>query len=441
MGRGEQNSGDEPTREPLSRPSWAGRNYLLLTGATVIANLGSSGALIATAFAVLASGGSATDVGLVAAARTVPLVLFLLIGGAVADRLPRHHVMVAANALSCVSQGLFALLVLGGEPRLWQMAVLAALGGTGQAFFAPASEGMVLASVSGEHAGRAFAVFRMGMNGANIGGAALGGALVAAVGPGWVLAVDAASFAVAGALRAFLDVSGTPVRTRRGGILRDLRDGWQEVVSRPWLWAIVLQFSLVNAVISAAEAVYGPLVAEEHLGGPGPWGLALAAFGAGTAGGALLMTRLKPRRLLLTGSLCVFPLALPSAALAVPLPAAGLTPLMFGTGIAVEVFAVTWMMALHQEIPEEKFSRVSSYDWLGSLAMVPVATALAGPVQDLIGRTTALWCCAAVITLLTAAVLCVPEVRHLTRRTSTPTIASSEPASPRTEAEETDHSL
>ncbi|MFI1619145.1 MFS transporter [Streptomyces lydicus] len=414
---------------------------MLLTGATVIANLGSSGALIATAFAVLASGGSATDVGLVAAARTVPLVLFLLIGGAVADRLPRHHVMVAANALSCVSQGLFALLVLGGEPRLWQMAVLAALGGTGQAFFAPASEGMVLASVSGEHAGRAFAVFRMGMNGANIGGAALGGALVAAVGPGWVLAVDAASFAVAGALRAFLDVSGTPVRTRRGGILRDLRDGWQEVVSRPWLWAIVLQFSLVNAVISAAEAVYGPLVAEEHLGGPGPWGLALAAFGAGTAGGALLMTRLKPRRLLLTGSLCVFPLALPSAALAVPLPAAGLTPLMFGTGIAVEVFAVTWMMALHQEIPEEKFSRVSSYDWLGSLAMVPVATALAGPVQDLIGRTTALWCCAAVITLLTAAVLCVPEVRHLTRRTSTPTIASSGPASPRTEAEDTDHSL
>ncbi|AOP48415.1 MFS transporter [Streptomyces lydicus] len=441
MWRGQQNSGNGRPREPLSRPSWAGRNYLLLTGATVIANLGSSGALIATAFAVLASGGSATDVGLVAAARTVPLVLFLLIGGAVADRLPRHHVMVAANALSCVSQGLFALLVLGGEPRLWQMAVLAALGGTGQAFFAPASEGMVLASVSGEHAGRAFAVFRMGMNGANIGGAALGGALVAAVGPGWVLAVDAASFAVAGALRAFLDVSGAPVRTRGGGLLHDLRDGWQEVASRPWLWAIVLQFSLVNAVISAAEAVYGPLVAEEHLGGPGPWGLALAAFGAGTAGGALLMTRLKPRRLLLTGTLCVFPLALPSAALAVPLPAAGLTPLMFGTGIAVEVFAVTWMMALHQEIPEEKFSRVSSYDWLGSLAMVPVATALAGPLQDLIGRTTALWCCAAVVVLLTAAVLCVPEVRHLTRRAPAPTVTSSVPASPRDKAEDPDHSL
>ncbi|MFD3416588.1 MFS transporter [Streptomyces decoyicus] len=400
-----------------TRPAWAGRNYLLLTGATVIASLGSSGALIAAAFAVLAAGGSATDVGLVAAARTVPLVLFLLIGGAVADRLPRHRVMVAANALSCVSQGLFALLVLAGEPRLWQMALLAALGGTGQAFFAPASEGMVLASVSGEQAGRAFAVFRMGMNGANIGGTALGGALVAVVGPGWVLAIDSAAFALAGALRAFLDVSGVPVRAPGGGVLRDLRDGWREVASRPWLWAVVVQFSIVNAVVAAAEAVYGPLVAEQHLGGPGPWGLALAAFGAGTVVGALMMTRVRPHRLLLTGALCVFPLALPSAALAVPLPAGGLSAVMFGTGIAIEVFAVTWMTALHQEIPEEKFSRVSSYDWLGSLAVVPLATALAGPVQDLIGRTAALWGCSALIALLTAAVLCVPEVRRLTRRT------------------------
>ncbi|MGA5561032.1 MFS transporter [Streptomyces platensis] len=400
-------------------PPWAGRNYLLLTGATVIAGLGSSGALIATAFAVLAAGGSATDVGLVAAARTVPLVFFLLIGGAVADRLPRHRVMVAANALSCVSQGLFALLVLAGEPRLWQMALLAALGGTGQAFFAPASEGMVLASVSGDQAGRAFAVYRMGMNGANIGGAALGGALVAAVGPGWVLAVDSAAFALAAALRAFLDVSGAPERAPGGGMLHDLRDGWREVASRPWLWAVVVQFSLVNAVVSAAEAVYGPLVAEQHLGGPGPWGLALAAFGVGTVGGALLMARVRPRRMLLTGALCVFPLALPSAALAVPLSVAGLTAIMFGTGIAIEVFAVTWMTALHQEIPEEKFSRVSSYDWLGSLAMAPLATALAGPVQDLIGRTAALWGCSAVIVLLTAAVLCVPDIRRLTRRTTT----------------------
>jgi MFS family permease len=138
-------------------PTWAGRNYTLLTSAAFITNLGSQGALIAAAFAVLESGGSGGDVGLVAAARTLPLVVFLLIGGAVADRLPRHRVMVAANALNCASQGLFALLVLVGEPRLWQMMLLTALGGTGQAFFGPAAEGMLMSSVSGEQAGRAFA--------------------------------------------------------------------------------------------------------------------------------------------------------------------------------------------------------------------------------------------------------------------------------------------
>ncbi|MGW1840332.1 MFS transporter [Streptomyces sp. NPDC002067] len=398
------------------RPAWAGRNYTILTAATVISGLGHSGALIATAFAVLGAGGSATDVGLVAAARTVPLIALVLVGGALADRLPRHRVMVAANALSALSQGAFALLVLTGEPRLWQMAALAALGGTGQAFFAPASEGMVLASVSGEHSGRAFAVFRMGMNGANIGGAALGGALIAAVGPGWVLAADAAAFACAGALRAFLDVSGVPPRTGGAGMVRALRDGWREVVSRPWLWSVVMQFSLVNAVIVAAEAVYGPLIAQARLGGPGPWGVALGAFGAGTVAGALLMTRYRPRRPLLTGSLCVFPLALPSAALAVPLSAGWLTVVMGLTGVSVEVFSVAWMTALHQEIPEEKFSRVSSYDWLGSLAGVPLATALAGPVQDAVGLRAALWGCAGVVVLLTAAVLAVPDVRRLARR-------------------------
>ena len=398
------------------RPHWAGRNYTLVTGAAVITGLGHSGALIAAAFAVLEAGGSGTDVGLVAAARTVPLVVFLLVGGAVADRVPRHRVMVAANALSFLSQGSFAALVLTGEARLWHMLVLSALGGVGQAFFAPASEGMLLASVDGQQAARAFAVFRMGMNGAQIGGAALGGALVAAVGPGWVLAIDALAFVVAGALRSLLDVSGLPERTPGASVLADLREGWQEVISRPWLWTIVIQFAVVNGVVAAAEAVYGPQVAEDHLGGARPWGVAMAAFGAGTVLGALLMSRWRPRRLLLVGTASVFALALPSAALAVPLSAPGLTAVMFVSGVVVEAFAVSWMTALHQEVPEEKFSRVSSYDWLGSMAMVPVATALAGPTETLIGREAALWGCSALIVLLTAAVLCVPGVRQLTRK-------------------------
>ncbi len=413
-------SGVIQTPAPSARsrmPAWAGRNYSLLTAAAVVTNLGSHGALIAAAFAVLDNGGDGGDVGLVAMARTLPLVLFLLIGGAVADRLPRHRVMVAANALNCVSQAVFAVIVLAGEPQLWQMMLLTALGGTGQAFFNPAAEGMLLSSVQGEQASRAFALFRMAMHGAAIGGAALGGAMIAAMGPGWVLAVDAAAFAVAGALRAFLQVDHIADRGKGGGMLADLREGWDEFIGRTWLWTIVAQFSVVVAVVGAAEAVYGPLVARDELGGPGPWGLALAGFGAGTVCGAVLMMRWKPRRMLFVGSLCVFPLALPSAALAVPLPAAGLAAVMFVSGVAIEVFGVSWMTALHQEIPEEKFSRVAAYDWFGSISMVPLATALAGPAESVFGRSSALWGCAVLVVVVTAAVLFVPDVRNLTRRT------------------------
>ncbi|MFF3396340.1 MFS transporter [Streptomyces sp. NPDC002669] len=403
------------------------RNYRLLTAAAVITGLGTHGALIAAAFAVLQAGGDGGDVGLVAAARAVPLVLFLLVGGAIADRLPRHRVMVASNALNCLSQAVFAWLVLTGDPQLWQMMLLTALCGTGQAFFNPAAEGMLMSSISHEQASRAFALFRMATQGATIGGAALGGAMIAAMDPGWVLAVDAAAFAAAGALRAFLDVSHIPSRAPGGGLLADMRDGWQEFVGRPWLWSIVAQFSVVVAAVGAAESVYGPLVARDELGGARPWGFALAAFGAGTLGGALLMTRWKPRRMLLAGTLCVFPLALPPAGLAVPLPAVWLCLVMFVSGVAIEVFGVAWMTAMHQEIPEEKLSRVSAYDWFGSVAMMPLATALAGPVESLVGRSQALWGCAGLIVLVTGAVLFVPEVRDLTRRPAPAEVAAKAP--------------
>jgi len=161
---------DEPSTAIPRLPSWANRNFQLLVSASFISGLGNSGATIAAAYAVIDTGGSATDVGVVAAARTLAMVVFLLIGGAVADRIPRQRVMVSANAVNALSQGLFALLVLAGHPPLWQMAALTAVGGTAQAFFSPASQGLVMSTVEPAHAGKAFSVFRLATNGANIGG-------------------------------------------------------------------------------------------------------------------------------------------------------------------------------------------------------------------------------------------------------------------------------
>ncbi|NJP46372.1 MFS transporter [Actinacidiphila epipremni] len=394
-------------------PPWAGRNYRLLVGASFVTGAGNSGATIAAAFAVIESGGDATDVGVVAAARTAAMVVLLLVGGAVADRLPRQRVMALANVVNACSQALFAALVLTGHAALWQMAVLTAVGGGAHAFFAPAAQGLVLATVEAGHAGPAISVYRLATNAAVVGGAALGGALVAAVGAGWVLAADAAGFAVSAVMRARIDTAGAARAAPAGGVLGDLREGWREVVSRPWLWGIVVQFSVVNGMVTAVESVYGPLVSRDHLGGAGPWGLALAAGGLGTACGAVLMVRWKPRRALLVGTLCVFPLALPGAALALLLPAWSLALVMFAGGLAVEVFAVGWMLAMHQEIPADLMSRVAAYDWLGSVAMTPLAVALAGPVAAAFGLRAALWGSSALVVLLTAAVLVLRDVRRL----------------------------
>lgn len=433
---------DEPPGIPRSRlpriPVWAGRDYVLLTSASVVTGVGSAGSGVASAFAVLREGGNATDVGAVAAARSVALVLFLLIGGAVADRLPRHRVMVGANLLNCGSQATFAVLVLTGHPPVWLMAALSALGGIGQAFFSPASEGMLMSGVESAHAGQAFAFFRISVNGAYVGGSALSGALIAAIGPGWVLALDAAGFGTAALMRSFLRNAAARPPSEGGGMLADLRDGWREFTSRRWLWGVVVQFSVINGVLSGCVAVYGPLIAKTRLGGPAPWGLSLAAFGAGTLLGGLLMIRWKPRRLLFTGSLCVFPLALVFVALAVVPPAPVIAAAMFVSGLSIEVFGVSWMVALHQEVPHDKLSRVSAYDWLGSVSMAPVATALAGPAAAAFGMPVALWISAGLVLVLTGGVLALPEIRHLTRgdRTAGPPAApeaaeAAAPVSPR----------
>ncbi|MFF3071238.1 MFS transporter [Kitasatospora sp. NPDC057904] len=417
----------QPPPPPARRFAWAGRNFRIQTAATVVSGLGNAGAPIATAFAVLGDGGSGTEVGYVTAARLLPTVLLLVIGGALADRLPRHHVMVAANLFSGLSQAVLAALVLNGHTQLWQLLVLSAAGGAGFALYAPAAEGMILQSVPPDHAARAFSVFRMGQNASQIGGAALGGALTAAVGPGWVLGLDAVCFLVAAALRFFLEAEAAPA-TSGTTMLSELRDGWREFASRRWLWVVVLQFSVLVACVGAVESVYGPVVAEERLGGAADWGLAMAAYGVGLVVTGLLMVRWQPRRILLVGNWGVFLFGVPALALALAAPLPVLIAAMFLSGVGVTVFGVNWMVALQQEIPAEMFSRVCAYDHLGSLSLAPLGIALAGPVSNALGISGALWACAVICTLLSAAVLLEPQIRRLTRRTADDVPAAPEPA-------------
>ncbi len=392
------------------------REFRLLFLGQTTSFVGSAFANVALAFAVLDLTGSKADVGYVLAARALPQLVFVLVGGIWSDRLPRHHVMVASNIVSGIAQAAVATLLFTGNARLWQLVALAAVGGTSAAFFYPASAGVVPQTVPAALLQRANAVLRLGLNASWIGGSALGGIVVAATSPAAGIACDAASFIIAAVFIGLMHLPAT-LRLEGSHFLGELADGWHEFRSRAWLWAIVLQFGFVNAVEQGSINVLGPAVAKESLGGPAAWGLIVTGLGAGLLVGGMVLLRARPRRILLVatvGVLLSIPLPL---GLAVPLPLAVLVAIALVAGIGIETFGILWDTALQQEIPQDRLSRVASYDSLGSIALVPLGLAVAGPLAEAIGTDAALVGAALTSLVATLAVLLVPDVRRLERQT------------------------
>ena len=386
---------------------------MLFLGRTV-SFVGNAFAMTALAFAVLEVTGSKADLGYVLAARTAPQVAFLLAGGVWADRLPRHWVMVGSNLASGASQAVLAGLLIAGSAHFTELIVLSAVNGTSSAFFFPASMGIVPQTVPETMLQPANALLRLGLNASYIGGAALGGVVVAVSSPGWAIAADAATFLVAAAL---VGAMRLPPGLRMAGssFFAELGHGWREFRARPWLWGIVLQFSIVNAAANGCESVLGPAVAKAHLGGAAAWGSVLAADSIGLIVGGMAMLRLRPRRMLLSATLGIFLMPVFPLALAFPLA----LPLVIGSafvgGIGVEVFGVLWETTMQQEVPGKALSRVSSYDALGSFALMPVGFAASGAIAAAVGTRATFFGSAALVTAATALVLLIRDVRTLER--------------------------
>jgi predicted MFS family arabinose efflux permease len=392
----------------------AGREFRLLFLGRVVSMLGNTLAPVALAFAVLRLTGSKTDLGIVLAARQVPQVIFLLFGGVLADRLPRHRVMLVSSLLSAASQGAVAVLLLAGDAQLWQLAALSAVNGSSSAFFFPASQGILPQTVRPSQLQEANALLRLGLNATAIVGPALGGAIVAVANPGWALAVDATTFLLGGLVIAAMRVPAG-AREAAGNVFRELHDGWREFRARTWLWVIVLQFSLLNASQQAVRDVLGPVQAERHLGGAGPYGLIVASAAAGFVCGGVLMLRFRPERMLLVASVAILAEVIQPILFGFPAPVAALMAGGFVTGLGIEVFGVLWDTTMQQQIPGEKLSRVYAYDMLGSIALVPVGLAVVGPVADLVGVRATCWGAAVLIAAATVPVFFVREVRELRR--------------------------
>ena len=388
------------------------RDFARLFAAYLVTYLGTAMAPIAIAFGVLDLTGSTSDSAIVIAASTTGQILILLIGGTLADRTSRHRLLVFADAVAFCSQGAMAWLLMIGEATVMNLAGLMLVTGVAYALHQPSITGFIPQIVEREKLQAANALLGVARNGSFTMGAALAGVLVATIGAGPTLALDALTFGLSGLL--ILSLRPKPqAPTESATFFEDLHLGWKEFISHKWLWTIVLQFSLIVASLEAVFGLLGPAVSREYLGGPVSWGIIAAGFGAGTIFGGLFAIRLRVERPMLFASLLVLFWSSTPLLLSVPMAAPIVATGAFVAGFTGQIFGVLWYTTLQTHVPPELLSRVSAYDHLGSIGIAPLGIIAGGFLYESIGFRDTLYLCAALVVVPTLLVLCVREVREL----------------------------
>jgi predicted MFS family arabinose efflux permease len=393
------------------------RDFRLLLGDRLLAMSAVGFSLVGVSFAVLNATGSATDLSYVLAAQIAPTLVFTLLGGVLADRISPQAVLIAANLAIMTGEGGFGILVLTTHPPLWAMIVLESLTGTGAAMLSPSQQALLPRVVTPDLLQEASSISRLGMNTGQMGGAAIGGLVVAGVGPGWALL--ASGLCMSGtipmllSIRARRNVRDSMPAEHSPSMLRELREGWTEFRSHTWLWATVIQYCLTMMAWNAGFQVLGPVVARQHLGGPAAWGAITACEGVGLILGGILSLRYTPRRPMLLvvgtgGALGLSPLAL-----GLSLPLVAVCVVAFGLGALVEVMMVQWTVAMTTRIPSDKIARVSSYDTLGSVCAMPIGALVAGPLSAAIGVPSTEFAAAALMAVVSALTFIPRDIRTL----------------------------
>jgi MFS family permease len=409
------------------------RDFRFLWLAESTSVIGDSIVTVALALFVIDLTGSATDLGLVLAAYSLPLVALLLVGGVWADRLPRHRLMIATDLARFVLHGLLAILIISGEVQIWQVIVIGVLFGAAEAFSRPAATGLLPQTVPEDAIQEASAATAMSNNVAEFIGPALAAALVLGVGAGAAFAVDSATFILSAAFLTRVRPrprGPSPTLEKRRSVREEIHDGYREVRSRAWVWVSLAVISVTLFVALAPWFVLGPVIAREQYVHIGVYGIAAATFGAGTVIGSVLGIGWRPRYPMRLGMFFLF-LWPPSMILY----AAGVTlyvtlPAMLFSGACVALFDVWWVTALAERIPPQRLSRVTSYDWMVSLGLLPLGYLLAGPLSNALGAVAVLLGGSVIALLVTALGILPRETRMLERVDGDGTRVPVNPATP-----------
>jgi MFS family permease len=400
---------------------WRETDFRWLFLSQTISTTGDRIVLVALALLVTEQTGSTTDLGIVVGAQTLALVTFLLIGGVWADRLPRHRIMVSTDLIRAALHGLLAVLIFTDTLEIWQLVAIEVCFGAAEAFFRPAYSGLVPQTVPEELIQEAQAANGLTQTLAEFAGPAIATVLVLTLGTGAAFAIDAATFLVSAGLLALVRPRPRGERPERTSLPRELRDGWREVRARAWVWVTISVFAVHLVLGFAPYVVLGPTVAGDRYGDPALWGWLAAAIGLGTAAGALIALRWRPGFPLRAGILLTVPFGLVLLAFALGVPLGIVLPGAVTAGIGLALFGVWWETALAQRIPPRALSRVASYDWMGSFALLPLGLVLIGVIAEAASATTVMAIAGASASLLVLVALLPRETRGLRRLADSPT--------------------
>jgi len=350
---------------------------------------------------------------------TVPTIAFLLVGGVVSDRHDRRRVMLCADGLRAAAVGTLALLVSVGTLRFWELVALVGFYGAGTAFFTPAFEAKVpeLLPPADLPAANSLDQFVRPI-GLRLLGPVVGGTLMA-VSAGLAFAVDAASFAASLAAVAALPQNPRPRVELDVSHRAALAEGLRFVRHRVWLWGTLLSAAIAYLVFLGPAEVLLPYVVKNDLhASAGTLGLVLAAGGLGAVAAAIYMgQRAHPRRdvtvMYVTWTLAT--LAIAGYAIANAAWQLMLACLLFNALEAVGT--IVWATIKQRHVPGSMLGRVSSLDWLISIALLPISFALTAPVAAALGARTTLLGAAVIGAVVTLAAYFLPGMRSIERRT------------------------
>ncbi len=387
------------------------RDYRLLWLGRGGSSVGDSLVIVATAFAVISIGGSASQLGTLLAVNVSARLVFQLAGGVWADRLPRQLVMLASDCVRGATQLAVGVLLVTHHARFWELCVGTAAHGTAAAFFGPASDGLVPQLVPKDELTQAVATLDVTRSVPQVVGPAISGVLVAVFGPGWVFLIDATSYAFSAACLQAMRLPPLPNRVIEP-FFRELRAGWQAVIARAWCWQNLIVHAIMNLAITAFF-VLGPLVSNDHYGGAKAWGLISGALSLGGICGSLLAMRLHPSRPLVVANLAFVFGAAPAALLAFPAPWWTVAIGAFASAAGLGVLNALWSGVVGREFEPHVLSRVSSYDWLISLVMAPLGYLIVGPLAASIGRGPTLTIAALLLGVPAVLVAFLPSVRSV----------------------------